>query len=115
MSVGRAIVCGGRDFDDYVLGCGALFEFAPSFVIEGGARGADRMAREWAIVTGTPFKTVPADWDKYGKRAGHLRNTEMLHYKPDVVIAMPGGRGTANMIAQAHAAGVRVIEVRYRP
>lgn len=62
----------------------------------------------------TSFKEFPADWDKYGKRAGYLRNVQMLDEgKPDLVVAFPGGKGTAMMVKLAKERGVRVIEYAY--
>ncbi len=76
-------------------------------VIEGGARGADRIGRHWAIESGIQVITEPADWGKHGKAAGYIRNKSMLvDHSPDYVIAMPGGAGTANMCAIAKSAGV---------
>jgi ABC-type Fe3+-hydroxamate transport system substrate-binding protein len=49
---------------------------------------------------------------KYGPSAGPIRNGRMLEYKPDLVIAFPGGRGTANMVKQARKAGIAVVEPR---
>lgn len=55
--------------------------------------------------------TEIADWSKYGKAAGPMRNQKMLdEYKPDLVVALPGGRGTADMVSRARVAGVEVIE-----
>lgn len=52
----------------------------------------------------------PANWKKFGKAAGPLRNVKMIEEgKPDVVIAFPGGHGTANMVALAEASGIPVI------
>ena len=59
-----------------------------------------------------PCRVYPADWKANAKAAGPIRNAEMLaDFKPDTVIAFPGGRGTADMVRKAKAAGVRVIEV----
>ena len=67
------------------------------------------MARKFAEWQGIPVKTFEADWDRHGKAAGPIRNKQMLDEgKPDLVVAFEGGKGTANMIAQAEAAGVRV-------
>lgn len=83
-------------------------------IIQGGARGADRAADEWAIINWVPLETYLPDWDKYRKAAGPIRNKQMLDEgKPDVVIAFPGGRGTANMVSLAKKAGVEVVEVPY--
>lgn len=59
-----------------------------------------------------PVEKYPAQWDIYGKQAGVLRNLQMItEGKPDVVVAFPGGAGTANMVRQARAYRIRVIEV----
>jgi UDP-N-acetylmuramoylalanine-D-glutamate ligase len=58
------------------------------------------------------LEVYPADWKLHGKSAGHIRNQQMLdESKPDIVIAFPGGRGTANMIKRAKKAGVEVFQV----
>ena len=111
----RVLVCGGRDFNDpLTLGSwlgGIHRNHTIDLLIEGGARGADFMARKFAEWRGIPVRTFPADWDAHGKAAGHIRNKKMLDEgRPDLVVAFPGGRGTANMVAQARAAGVRVLE-----
>ncbi len=81
-------------------------------IIHGGAKGADRIADEWAVVNWTLLEEYKADWDTHGKAAGAIRNRQMIiEGKPDVVLAFPGGPGTANMVKQARAHGIRVIEV----
>lgn len=85
-------------------------ERRPVAVIHGDARGADRLAGAVAEAAGVPIEKYPADWDKHGRGAGPIRNQRMLDdAKPDVVLAMPGGRGTADMIRRAQRAGVRVV------
>lgn len=111
----KFIVCGGRDYTNISAVRHALHSLHShtgiTLIIEGGALGADRLARAWAIACDVPYVTVAADWDKHGKAAGPIRNAEMLAtHKPDGVVAFPGGRGTADMIAQARAAGVKVWE-----
>lgn len=115
----RVLVCGGRDFTDKDL----MFDFldkheadyGPYTVIQGGARGADALAKEWANDLNLPVEEYKADWLLYGKAAGPIRNKQMLDEgKPDLVIAFPGGRGTQNMIQQAIKAGVKVITVEGR-
>lgn len=81
-------------------------------IIAGGATGADKAAADFATVHFCQYEEYPADWNKYGKRAGYIRNQQMLDEgKPDVVIAFPGGRGTAMMVDLSRKAGVRVIEI----
>lgn len=109
----RVLVCGGRDYNDREFFCRRMAQadsvLQIAAIIEGFARGADTLARLWAIENGRELCTYPADWATYGKSAGMIRNKLMLtHGKPDLVIAFPGGRGTANMIAQAHKHHVTV-------
>lgn len=117
MSGLRVLVCGGRNFNDpLTLGSwlgGIQKNQGISLLIEGGAPGVDRMAREFAKWKGIPFKTFEADWRKHGPAAGPIRNGLMLaDGQPDLVVAFPGGRGTANMVDLARRAGVRVLEVK---
>lgn len=112
----KLLVCGGRYYsdrsrlyqvlDDYAERCGV------SLIIHGAARGADALAGEWAADRGITEKRFPADWRKHGRSAGHIRNQEMLDKAgPSVVIAFPGGPGTANMVARARAAGVTIYRI----
>lgn len=109
----RILVCGGLDFTDQAV-LEARLGGIPGVaaIIEGGALGADRLAREFGQQRGITVETFPADWDKHGRAASPIRNAQMLAVGlPDLVVAFPGGRGTPNMVSQAHAAGVRVIEI----
>jgi len=108
----RVLVCGGRDYNDRETVGRVLSNLNPSLVIEGGATGADRLARLWAARTTTDVDTYEADWRTHGKAAGPIRNQRMLDEgKPDLVVAFPGGRGTADMIRRAEAAGMPVQRV----
>lgn len=83
-------------------------------IINGKARGADTASTDWAVCNYAPFKEYAADWKLHGKAAGAIRNREMLDKNPDIdlVVAFPGGRGTANMVALAKKRGIRVLEVQ---
>lgn len=84
-------------------------------IIAGGADGADSLAASWAAVENVNYKEYKADWYQYGKAAGPIRNKRMLEEgKPDLVIAFPGGKGTANMVALAKGAGIEVIQIDER-
>lgn len=117
----RVLVCGGRDFADRAAVARALSPYRPDnaatdasehIIIVGGARGADALAEEWADVWGVRKRVYPADWKRDGKAAGPIRNQRMLDEgKPDLVIAFPGGVGTADMKRRARAKGVKVIEI----
>ena len=84
----------------------------PSVVIHGGARGADQLAGAWAKERQVSYKTYPAQWDRYGKSAGFRRNEQMLNEgNPDLIIAFPGGNGTAHMMRIARQRGYEVTEI----
>jgi hypothetical protein len=111
----RLLVCGDRDYQHRAFLEGYLDAFSTmneiDVVIEGEARGADTFARNWAVKNGIHCMAFPADWEKYGKAAGPIRNTQMLHDgRPDMVIAFhddfENSRGTKNMIEQAQKAGL---------
>ena len=112
----RVVVCGGRDYNtdagwNHVMQVlGDLHAETPiDTVIEGGARGADFLGGCWAEMHKVKRVTVPADWATHGKAAGPIRNRRMLtDFHPDLVVAFPGGKGTADMVRQARELGVRV-------
>lgn len=106
----KLLVCGGRDFNDYIKLDQAmvLLPFKPDMIIQGGAKGADAMARVWAENNGVPHVEVPALWNFHGKKAGYLRNASMLLLDPGYCMAMPGGRGTDDMVRQCEKAKIPV-------
>lgn len=106
------LVCGGRKYDNPI----AMNSFLDAVhkrhtikeIVHGDASGADRMAGRWAENADVKCTAVPADWKRYGRSAGPIRNAEMLKKDIDIVVAFPGGRGTADMINRAEKAGVKV-------
>jgi len=113
----KVIICGGRDYDDYQHMSEALAQICLQYgditaVVQGGARGADSLARRWAIENKIPFEQYDADWKQYGKAAGPIRNQEMLDESgATMVIAFPGGNGTYDMIKRAKKAQVELVNV----
>lgn len=77
---------------------------------EGGAQGADRLAREyWELYELGPVHTIEANWKDLGRRAGPIRNGLLVAQMPDILIAFPwegGSSGTWDAITQARAAGI---------
>lgn len=112
----RILVCGGRSYSNYKAVFGTLDLYKATHgqlvIIQGGANGADRLAREWCMrQPGCHLINEPAEWSKWGAAAGPIRNRKMLElHKPDLVIAFPGGSGTAHMAKIAREAGVTVYE-----
>lgn len=112
----RVLICGGRNFDDLPFLDRTLDAIHAkrriSSVIHGGARGADSMAHFWAGASGIAIDVYHANWDRDGKAAGPIRNQRMLNEgKPDLVVAFPGGPGTADMVRRAEKAGVEVVRL----
>jgi hypothetical protein len=109
----RVLVCGGRTYSSKssVFSVLGKYEHEITMIIHGDARGADTLAKEWAIEKKVPYLTVPANWDEYGFEAGPIRNSLMLELgNPELVIAFPGGKGTANMVKQSRKRNIEVIE-----
>lgn len=112
------LICGGRDFDDqkvFESAMSALINLrgCPALVVTGGANGADRMGEVWANYLAISHVCVPADWDRDGKAAGPIRNQRMIdQWKPVFVVAVPGGKGTADMVARAKIAKISVAEIK---
>jgi hypothetical protein len=133
----RVLVCGGRDYGQRNISRGTPEEreldrvraqlqratldlvltlihqeVGIDVVIQGGAAGADELASNWARINRIPVEQFDADWVSLGPSAGPIRNKRMLDEgQPDLVVAFPGGKGTANMLKQARKAGVEVREV----
>lgn len=115
----RVLVCGGRYFRDRVRFFDVMDDLHArrrfSAVVHGCASGADHEAEVWGVTRELHVLRFPPEWDMHGKSAGPIRNRQMLEVgRPDLVVAFPGGRGTADMVRRARAAGIEVIEVAER-
>ena len=99
----KLIIAGSRTITDIEVLHKAIdkFDLGGKFdeVVEGGARGVDRLARELAKNFGIRYTTFNADWEGQGKKAGYLRNQKMAAYG-DVLLAVWDGesKGTSHMI-----------------
>lgn len=108
----KLIIAGSRNFEDYEL-LKARVEALPfkvTQVISGNARGADQMGEWWAQQNEIELRVYPANWSKYGRAAGHIRNQEMARVG-DVLIAFWDGKskGTESMINYALDKGLEVV------
>lgn len=113
---GRVIcVTGGRHYNNRSIVDAALDTIHAanpiSLLIEGGAVGADRLCRSWAVHRGVEFHTEEALWALMGPSAGPHRNTVMADMKPDLVVAFPGGWGTRDMVVKAVSRGIHVVHI----
>jgi hypothetical protein len=108
----KILACGGRSYLNRDRVFRSLDELKPDHVIHGGASGADSLAGIWARNRGVALTVYKADWEKHGSAAGPIRNQQMLDEgKPDLVVAFPGGKGTADMVKRAKRAGIKIVEI----
>ncbi len=117
----RVIIAGGRDFVPNVSHYDILDDFFDDIlagvqveVVSGRAKGADKFGEDYAKARCLDVKLFPAQWNKYGRKAGHLRNLEMAEYA-DMLVAFWDGKskGTAHMIREAKKRNLRVEVVSY--
>lgn len=120
----RVIVAGGREFNDYVLLRAELnMLIAPGVfdrtveIVSGAARGTDQLGERYAKEYGLGIKRFPvtnADWKKWGKSAGPIRNEQMAKYATHCVCFWDGAsRGTNNMIELAKKHNLKLEIVKY--
>lgn len=109
------LITGGRKYKDTLAVFDCLVKLTEQFdrliIIHGDADGADRLASELCSEIGIEQVKIPAVWNKYNKSSGPIRNRLMLDLFPniDIVLAFPGGPGTANMIQQAGDRNIPVV------
>jgi hypothetical protein len=97
----KLAIIGSRGFSDYELLCNELADKKDKIhcIVSGGARGADSLGERWANENGKQKIIYKAEWDRYGKKAGYLRN-ELIVRDSDAVIAFWDGisKGTKHSI-----------------
>lgn len=105
------LVCGSRTFNDarVVEERMSRLPMGTTFIV-GGARGADSIAEVLARSWEAHVMVIKPDWDTHGKRAGFLRNLQMLDQNPDLVLAFWDGesKGTQHTIREARKRGIPV-------
>ena len=119
----RVIVCGTRTFRDYDFLCSVLDKYitdpANTEIVSGRAVGPDLMGEQYARDHGIKIQMFPANWNKDGRSAGHIRNKRMLDYamegEPFVIAFWDGeSRGTLNMINLASTYHVKNVIINYK-
>jgi hypothetical protein len=112
----KVIICGDRHWNNYDSILDVVKRLKAKYdevtVIQGECEGADLLAKKAAIACGIPVKGYPAEWKKYGKAAGPLRNQQMIDSeKPDMIIAFHSdiehSKGTKDMVYRAKSHGIK--------
>jgi len=115
----RVIIAGSRDFDNYEL----LKTFCDKVlvnqkyveIVSGKAKGADSLGERYATEKGFRLKEFPADWNKYGKSAGMIRNKQMGEYADALIDFWDGkSRGTKQMIDFAKSKSLKIKICKYK-
>lgn len=112
----RVIIAGSRHYADYSQlrdVCDNLLadkcQTHRIVIVSGGAQGADRLGENYARERGYALKRYPAQWDKYGRAAGPIRNAEMARNADALVLFWNGkSRGSLNMKEEAEKIGLPV-------
>jgi hypothetical protein len=109
------LICGDRHWKNYDSILSVVKRLVAKYgnvkIVEGGCTGADEMAKKAAIECGLEYVEYPADWNKFGKAAGPIRNQQMLDDEhPNIVIAfhtnIKNSKGTKDMVLKARKAGI---------
>ena len=123
----KILVCGGRHFEFYGLLKAVLGKLIEKFhidiltseIISGHCQGADMLGEKYAEEYGISVKCFPADWKKYKRKAGPIRNKQMIDYisgfenKLVVAFTTADTVGTRNTIKLAQKNNIPVVEIPY--
>ena len=114
----RVIIAGSRSFNDYELlktSCDTILKSIDELeIVSGTANGADKLGELYASNHGYQIKRFPAEWDKYGKSAGYIRNEEMAKYADRLIAFWDGkSKGTMHMINLAKRYNLDINIIQY--
>lgn len=115
----KTIIAGSRSCDKLKILFNAIekCEFANQIteIVSGGARGADQLGEIFAKRKNIPIKIFEADWLKFGRSAGPIRNKQMAEYADAAIILWDGkSKGFANMIEEAKKNNLRLFIYKYQ-
>jgi len=102
----RVIIAGSRSIGSYPIIERIIKDskFLITEIVSGTAKGVDRLGEQYATKYGIPITQFPASWQKHGKAAGYLRNTQMADYADALILVWDGeSRGSKHMLDIARA------------
>lgn len=111
----KIMVTGSRDHKDRAAVYEALMQYKdydPHIIVGDCPTGVDNIVKQFCYQYDWPIEIFEADWLRYKRAAGPIRNARMVEQKPDICLAFPLGnsRGTRNAMKQAATVGIPVIE-----
>jgi len=114
----KVIIAGGRSFSDYNLlreVCDHMLQNQVEVeIVSGKARGADSLGEKYAKEKNYTIKEFPADWEKYKKSAGYIRNKEMAQYADAAIVFWDGkSKGSKHMIELSQEYNLKLKVVNY--
>ena len=123
----RIVICGGRHFNDYEQLKTTITNFLKQRKIEvenveivsGHCQGADMLGEQYAKEYGLNLTIFPADWQRYKRKAGPIRNKQMIEYimqtenKAVIAFVSENSKGTKQTVLLAKRAGIFVVETHY--
>jgi hypothetical protein len=110
----KVIVAGTRTITDYNVVSEAikLFPYDIKEIVSGKAKGVDNLGEEFASNNDIDVKLFPADWEKYGRCAGPMRNKQMAEYADGLVLIWDGkSKGSSNMLQEAKKKDLVIVEI----
>lgn len=107
----KTIISGSRNITDFSIVKDSIEKsgFKISTVISGTARGVDSLGERYALENNIELMLFPADWDRYGKAAGHIRNKQMAEVADAlIVIILDDSRGSTDMLETARKKNLQI-------
>jgi len=112
----KLAIVGSRSFSDYDMLCRVVAKVYEPIdeIVSGGARGADTLAKRYALENDIKYTEFPADWQMYGKKAGYIRNHAIVGNSDNMIAFWDGkSRGTMHSITLAQNADIPVYVKRF--
>lgn len=106
----KVAVIGSRGFNDYELVKTTLSSLNITLLVSGGAKGADSLGERYAKENNINTLIFKPDWEKHGKAAGMIRNTDIVNNAETIIAFWDGeSKGTKDSITKAEKLGKKVL------
>jgi len=114
----KVIIAGGRDFNNYDLLCQKVDKIlsrqSEIEIVSGTAKGVDKFGERYATERGYSIKRFPANWGRYGKQGGMIRNEDMAEYSDALILFWNGkSKGSQYMLKIGNEIGLKIRVIYY--